>query len=783
MRYVFDHIDRFFDGRAKWIWSREGIWGESIDPRPIQCRYFARPVRFDSGQRLLLAISADTRYMLYLNGRIIARGPQKGDVAHQFYDVLDLTDDVAEGENLLLVRVDSSAKSFPYPSYTGPSASEMSAATLFVADGVLLDPDGSERDRLFTDESWLVRIDPALSFHHDDEMHSYVGFKESIDFTRLPAGFYRTPDFDDGTWEPATVVHKAYTPETAEDAFLPHRLTLRSIRPLHHEEYGFTGVWCVGEEGPEAELDGEGALRLTVPPNTRVSYILDAGRLYTAYPLLSMDGGHGSRIRLKYAERLLRNDRGYFGPYDSNCSITGYSDHITAGNGHAFWSPLHWRTFRYIELSVETDDEPLTIGSLHFLDCHYPISPLKPFRISDEQLNRFWDIGLRTQQACAHETYEDCPYYEQLQYGGDTQAQILYTYAVSGVTCLPRQAIRFFHWSQLPEGLTQSRYPSRPTQVIPYWSLHYLFMLYDWYMYTGDVEEIREEVLGGLGVLRWFLDRRDETGLVGKLQYWCVADWSPEWGSRFRSRVPGAKEGPTALTNLMVIAALEQIGELLHLLGEKSIASSLKETAGELRLRVQELFWKPEKEVYIDSPLYEVASQLTNAWAILIDLPDAPAQEKLAETIGRREDLCQAAYFGQLYLFNAWQKTGRSDLVVGKFDSYRSLVEQGVTTWPENPGRTRSECHAWSNAASYHLLRTILGFSIAEPGCRRLNVRPYLDGLGHASGTFATPWGGVSLSFDRKQEQPFEITVPKGVEVSFSYEGMERVFGPGEHQF
>ena len=99
----------------------------------------------------------------------------------------------------------------------------------------------------------------------------------------------------------------------------------------------------------------------------------------------------------------------------------------------------------------------------------------------------FWDIGLRTQRACAHETYEDCPYYEQLQYGGDTQAQMLYTYAVSGRTCLPRQAIRFFHRSQLPEGLPQSRYPSRPTQVIPYWSLHYLFMLYDWYMYTGDV--------------------------------------------------------------------------------------------------------------------------------------------------------------------------------------------------------------------------------------------------------------------------------------------------------
>jgi hypothetical protein len=222
VRYPPNSDCGFFDGRAKWIWSREGVCGTLLDPRPTQVRYFARKVACEPGDQVLLALSADTRYMLYLNGRLLARGPQKGDVAHQFYDVLDLSAEVAEGENVLLVRVDSHAKSFPSYAPTGPAASEMSAATVFVADGFVRGQMEDEiRERLHTDSSWWVKIDAALDFRPDEEMPSYVGFCERIDFSNLPADFYRSPDFADGTWEPATVVFAAFTPQTAEDCFLP----------------------------------------------------------------------------------------------------------------------------------------------------------------------------------------------------------------------------------------------------------------------------------------------------------------------------------------------------------------------------------------------------------------------------------------------------------------------------------------------------------------------------------------------------------------------------------
>ena len=45
---------------------------------------------------------------------------------------------------------------------------------------------------------------------------------------------------------------------------------------------------------------------------------------------------------------------------------------------------------------------------------------------------------------CAHETYMDCPYYEQLQYGGDTRLEILATYSLrmmTGCLCARRRSL------------------------------------------------------------------------------------------------------------------------------------------------------------------------------------------------------------------------------------------------------------------------------------------------------------------------------------------------------
>ena len=101
-----------FDGMASWVWH--GGVAEPRQPRRSPCRtaYFRR--RFsvpESGCRLTVHASADSRYIPYPNGAPDSRGPAKGDIEHQFYDTVALDGLLVPGDNVLAAMVVSYAAS------------------------------------------------------------------------------------------------------------------------------------------------------------------------------------------------------------------------------------------------------------------------------------------------------------------------------------------------------------------------------------------------------------------------------------------------------------------------------------------------------------------------------------------------------------------------------------------------------------------------------------------------------------------------------------------------
>ena len=73
----------------------------------------------------------------------------------------------------------------------------------------------------------------------------------------------------------------------------------------------------------------------------------------------------------------------------------------------------------------------------------------------------------------------DTPYYERLQYVGDTRIQALISYVMSGDDRLARQAIDAIDNSRITDGITTSRYPSQLPQIIPTFSLMWIGMVRD----------------------------------------------------------------------------------------------------------------------------------------------------------------------------------------------------------------------------------------------------------------------------------------------------------------
>ncbi len=121
--------------------------------------------------------------------------------------------------------------------------------------------------------------------------------------------------------------------------------------------------------------------------------------------------------------------------------------------------PLWWRTYRYLDLKIETKAEPLTIEDLRGVYTGYPFERKARFDAGNELLTKILEVGWRTARLDAHETYMDCPYYEQLQHVGDTRIQALISLYNSGDARLIKNAISLVNDSRTAEGATMSRAP------------------------------------------------------------------------------------------------------------------------------------------------------------------------------------------------------------------------------------------------------------------------------------------------------------------------------------
>ena len=139
--------------------------------------------------------------------------------------------------------------------------------------------------------------------------------------------------------------------------------------------------------------------------------------------------------------------------------------------------PLWWRGWMFLQVDVETADQPLTLAGLRTWESGYPFAQHGYFRSSDPALDRIWQVGWRTALVDAHDTYMDSAYWEQLQYVGDTRLQMLISYAVSGDARLAAQAIDAFAGSDVDGGLVEGAWPSRGSNSIATFSPLWIAML------------------------------------------------------------------------------------------------------------------------------------------------------------------------------------------------------------------------------------------------------------------------------------------------------------------
>lgn len=355
---------------------------------------------------------------------------------------------------------------------------------------------------------------------------------------------------------------------------------------------------------------------------------------------------------------------------------------------------------------------------------------------------------MRTLRRCMHETYEDTPYYEQLQYTMDTKLMMQFTYLLSGDDRLARRAMEDYRASQLPSGMLQSRYPSVLPQVIPSFSLYWIGMIHDHYRSFRDYALVKHYRPAMLSVLDWFDQRLTPQGLVGRTprEYWNYYDWVAEWPL-------GAPEctnqAPATLLSLMYAFTLGQAAELLEAGGWTQIAAELHQRKAAVNAAVLDHCRHTDGLLFRDSPEAGSKVQLsqhTQVWAVLAGTVSAAEGEALLQAVLTDTSMAKLSLPMSYYLFRALELSGKYDWSFGLWARWMRQLELGLTTLPEiDSADTRSDCHAWSALPITEFTRGILGVR-QELG--RIILQPHCGELQYASGAVSTDLGLITVSWE-----------------------------------
>ena len=707
----------------------------------------------------IVHVSADNRYKLFVNGKFVSLGPARGEIYHWNYETVDIAPQLQTGKNVI------AAVAWNYGDMR-PEA-QISYQTGFIVQG------NSENEKIVnTNRTWKCRRDSSYGAKEPIIIYSYyvAGPGETINYN-LSLKHWKDADFDDDNWLPAHQVTQGLPKGVFGYGLgwmlVPRAIPQMELTPQRLQKVRRTDVAQLPENFPAQKSP------FIIPANTRVSILLDQGYETDAYPVLQFSKGKDASITLSYAEGLYviepnEKDWRTFHQKGNRNEIEGKKfigvkdSLVSDGSDGQEFTSLWWRTYRYMQLQVTTKDEPITIDDLYGIFTGYPFKMNASFDAGNDTLNKILETGWRTARSCAQETYMDCPYYEQLQYVGDTRIQCLVSLYNSGDDRLMRNAINLLDDSRMAEGATLSRYPTANAQEIPPFSLWWIGMIHDYWMYRNDEAFVKTKLAGIQQVLWFFHKYQQADASLKNLPYWNFTDWcgTKGWDS---GMAPFGKDGNSAALDLQLLWAYQLAAEMENSLGMKEYANQYAAAAMQLKQTIQKKYWDDSKKLFADTDDKDVFSQHTNSLAILTGVVNGADANALAKKIISDTSLTQATIYFKFYVYQALTKAGLGSDYLNWLDVWEKNLAMGMTTWAEisDINNTRSDCHAWGASPNIELYRIVLGIDSDSPGFKKIKIVPHLGSLTHASGTIPHPNGNISVSYEKMNDNwKISITLP-----------------------
>ncbi|NJK87397.1 MAG: hypothetical protein HC906_16855 [Bacteroidales bacterium] len=135
------------------------------------------------------------------------------------------------------------------------------------------------------------------------------------------------------------------------------------------------------------------------------------------YPEMIVSGGKNTKIVAMYAENLIVKNHAPKGIRNEieGKKLVGIKDvFIPDGGQNRLFKPTYLRAFRFIELIIQTSDEPLILEKYYHVSCQAPIEKRALFETGDSLVNWMMDAGWRTVSICSQDMLFSDAAYEQI---------------------------------------------------------------------------------------------------------------------------------------------------------------------------------------------------------------------------------------------------------------------------------------------------------------------------------------------------------------------------------
>lgn len=410
------------------------------------------------------------------------------------------------------------------------------------------------------------------------------------------------------------------------------------------------------------------------------------------------------------------------------------------------------KAYRYIY--VEKDDN-VKFDYISMLYEYLPLDYRGTFRCNDEEINKIWDISAYTMHLTSREFFIDGVKRDRWVWSGDAIQSYLMNYYLFFDSPSVKRTIN----------LLRGKDPvtSHVNTIMDY-TFYWFLSIYDYYLYTGDIQYIKEIYPKMVSLMDFVLGRTNANGMVeGLTGDWVFVDWADGFLD---------KQGELSFEQILFCKSLQTMALCADIAGKSDEKATYEQLSKSLLSKLETQFWNNERQAFVhnrkNGQKSESITRYANMFAVLFDYVDDVKKQAIKKSVLQNDEILKITTpYMRFYELEALCALGEQTSVTKEIKDYwGGMLKLGATSFWEkyNPDDTgsghlamygrpfgKSLCHAWGASPIYLLGKYYLGITPVKPGYEEFAISPTLGGLEWMKGSVPTPEGDIFLYMNKKE--------------------------------